>query len=141
MEGYLNKLKNNTMIKKEALTIIIVGALVITSFAQSKKTNDKSDKKTYSENSFSPYAPTAGKKEQKLLALNKKKKTNYNTTFDQKIKEYEERMEANAKAYKKKQKELQKPQYSDFSYFGHKRKPKIRKVGKRKFCKECRITH
>ena len=57
------------------------------------------------------------------------------------VREYEERMEANAKRYEKEAKMAEKPQYSDFSYFGHKKKPKKRPVGKRKFCKECGIVH
>jgi len=65
----------------------------------------------------------------------------YDYYFDQKIKEYEERMVANVKKYKKMEKEMKKPQYSDPSYFGHKRKPKKRPPGKRKFCKECEIVH
>jgi hypothetical protein len=65
----------------------------------------------------------------------------YDYYFDNKIKEYEERMVANAKKYKKMKKEMEKPQYSDPSYFGHKRKPKKHKPGKRKFCKECEIVH
>jgi hypothetical protein len=34
-----------------------------------------------------------------------------------------------------------KPQYNDPTYFGHKRPPKKRPLGKRKFCKECGIRH
>lgn len=33
------------------------------------------------------------------------------------------------------------PTYADKMYFGHKKKPKKRPVGKRKFCQECGITH
>lgn len=69
-----------------------------------------------------------------------KKRSNYKTQADL-VKEYEERMEANAKRYKKEAKMAEKPQYSDPSYFGHKKKPKKRPVGKRKFCKECQIVH
>lgn len=65
----------------------------------------------------------------------------YDFYFDQKIKEYEERMVANVKKYKKMARLMKKPQYSDPSYFGHKRKPKKRGPGKRKFCKECEIVH
>jgi len=65
----------------------------------------------------------------------------YDHYFDQKVKEYEERMVANVKEYKKVEKKMKKPQYSDPSYFGHKRKPKKRPPGKRKFCKECEIVH
>jgi hypothetical protein len=62
-------------------------------------------------------------------------------SHEEKVREFEERMEANAKRDAKKAKEMQKPQYSDPSYFGHKKKPKKRPVGKRKFCKECGIVH
>ena len=65
----------------------------------------------------------------------------YDFYFDQKIKEYEERMVANVKKHKKMERLMKKPQYSDPSYFGHKRKPKKRKPGKRKFCQECEIVH
>lgn len=60
---------------------------------------------------------------------------------DQLIVEYEERMKENAKEARKKEKEMQKPQYSDPSYFGHKKKPKKRSPDKMKFCKECGIRH
>ena len=65
----------------------------------------------------------------------------YDFYFDQKIEEYEKRMVANVKKYKKMARLMKKPQYSDPSYFGHKRKPKKRGPGKRKFCKECEIVH
>lgn len=69
-----------------------------------------------------------------------KSKTAGKTTGDLK-KEYYERMEANARKYEKMAKDMEKPQYSDPSYFGHKKKPKKHRVGKKKFCKECRIRH
>jgi hypothetical protein len=65
----------------------------------------------------------------------------YTKYYDRLIEEYKERMEANVKKYKKMSREMQKPQYSDPMYFGHKRKPKKRAVGKRKYCKECEIVH
>ena len=68
-------------------------------------------------------------------------KHTYEVYFDKKIKEYNERMKANVKKYKKMARLMKKPQYSDPSYFGHKRRPKKRPPGKRKFCKECEIVH
>jgi hypothetical protein len=62
-------------------------------------------------------------------------------TMDDLKQEQKERMVANAKKYEKMAKEMEKPQYSDPSYFGHKNPPKKRKPGKKKFCKECRIRH
>ena len=57
------------------------------------------------------------------------------------VDEYEELQKANKKKYRKMAKGMQKPQYSDPTYFGHKRPPKKRKLGKRKFCKECGMVH
>lgn len=60
---------------------------------------------------------------------------------DLKVIEFHKRMEANAKKYRKMEKEMKKPQYSDPSYFGHKKKPKKRPPGKKKYCKECGMIH
>jgi len=68
----------------------------------------------------------------------KKQKLNWG---DQLIVEYEERMEQNVKNKRKKAKEMEKPQYSDWTYFGHKRKPKKRPPEKMKYCDECGIRH
>ena len=65
----------------------------------------------------------------------------YTIYYDNLIVEYEKRMKANVHKYKVMARKMKKPQYSDPSYFGHKRKPKKRAVGKRKFCKECEIVH
>ena len=56
-------------------------------------------------------------------------------------KQYYERVEALAKTRRKNEKLLMSPQYSDPSYFGHKRPPKRRPPDKMKFCKECGIRH
>lgn len=74
-------------------------------------------------------------------AKKKKTKNSISKSYDQKIVEYEKRMEANVKKYKRMAKEMKKPQYSDPSYFGHKKKPKKRPPGKKKFCKECGMYH
>ena len=55
--------------------------------------------------------------------------------------EYEDRMKQVVKDKKKSVKILKKPQYSDKSYFGHKRPPKKRPLSKRKLCKVCGIVH
>lgn len=69
------------------------------------------------------------------------KKRSFEWQLDQKKKEFDKRMVANMRRYKKEARISKKPQYSDPSYFGHKRKPKKRPVSKRKFCKECLIVH
>ena len=54
---------------------------------------------------------------------------------------YEDRMKQTAKDIKKNMKILERPQYSDKSYFGHKRPPKKRPLSRRKLCKVCGIVH
>lgn len=123
------------------LVLLLVGSITI-SFGQSTESKQQ-------DNAFAPFSPeeesstvSPTKKSSKSKKKNKKNAyAKYEITMEQKVKEFEERMEANAKEYKKMQKEMQKPQYSDPMYFGHKKKPKKRKPGKRKFCKECGIVH
>jgi hypothetical protein len=55
--------------------------------------------------------------------------------------DYYERVEDFGKTRRKNEKMLMTPQYSDPSYFGHKRPPKKRPPDKMKFCKECGIRH
>ncbi len=58
------------------------------------------------------------------------------------IKRAEDLREANAKKNAKIAKELAtNPRYNDPDYFGHKHKPKKHRPGKKKFCKECGMTH
>ena len=65
----------------------------------------------------------------------------YTKYYERLIVEYQQRMKTNVKKRDVIARKMEKPQYSDPLYFGHKRKPKIRPVGKRKFCKECEIVH
>jgi len=71
----------------------------------------------------------------------KPKKGSFNWKLDQQVIEFEKRMKTVAKKYRKEARMERKPRYSDPLYFGHKRKPKKRPVGKRKLCRECRIVH
>ena len=72
-----------------------------------------------------------------------KKKNKYSLaySYDKKVEEYEARMKKNAKKHEKMARLMEKPQYSDPTYFGHKRKPKKRPPGKKKYCKECGLYH
>ncbi|WP_237390304.1 hypothetical protein [Fulvivirga sediminis] len=107
----------------------------------------QTDKKSSRGNSFEPYAENAkaGTSSVKQKRHSKKSKQSFRSRFrkdlETKKEEFYELMEANAKRNKKMAKEMKKPQYSDPSYFGHKKKPKKRKPGKRKLCKECGIVH
>ncbi|MEL7004254.1 MAG: hypothetical protein AAFN93_16155 [Bacteroidota bacterium] len=124
---------------------ILFGLLIVNipSFAQSK--NDKDKKVDYS-NSFEPYTP----EESRTVSVKKKKvkkqkqltfREAYFKSLEDKKEDFQKLMIANAKKRKKIARQMQKPQYSDPSYFGHKRKPKKRSLKKRKFCKECGIVH
>ena len=55
--------------------------------------------------------------------------------------EFYQRMEALEKTRRKNERMMEKPQYSNPLYFGHKRPPKKRKPSKMKFCKVCGIRH
>ena len=84
------------------------------------------------------------KKEKATISKRKYKKTyayKFNRHHDKLIEEFYERRKKLRKKYRRITRIMKKPQYSDFSYFGHKRKPKIREVGKRRFCDECGIVH
>lgn len=107
--------------------------LTVVAFGQSKE--KKKSKKLEKEGDWGATYQVDSKKVRKKL-----KKSVYKH-FDAKIEEYEKRMEANAKKYKKMEKEMKKPQYSDPTYFGHKKPPKKRPPGKKKFCKVCRMWH
>lgn len=126
------------------LTFICLFSVSV-NFAQTKKKNTKKEQAEYS-NSYSPYTPSNEKSTiSKKTVKKKKKKTSfrasYNKSLEQKKEDFQDLMVANAKKRKKEAKLSKKPQYSDPSYFGHKRKPKKRPVGKRKLCKECGIVH
>lgn len=124
------------------LLILAIGTFTFsTSFAQTKKrdrqkTTPTSTDPGYSRNeSWDTIFP-----EGKNTA--KKSKTGGAMAYQaDKIREYEERREDNAKRYKKMAKQMAKPQYSDPSYFGHKKPPKKRSPGKRKPCKRCGMVH
>ena len=113
------------------ILMIVVGT---SAFAQSKSKPKKYNTREYDRGATYEIETTKKKK-------NKKAKYSLAGEYDKKIEEYYERMEANVKKYKKMAKEMEKPQYSDPSYFGHKRKPKKRPPGKKKFCKECEMYH
>jgi len=124
------------MMKVIYLFLLILG-MSVAAQAQSRKNNQNAKGDSY--NYPSTYNAMPSRKETKNAR--KAYKNSYARQFDVKIKEYEERMQANAKKYEEMAKEAEKPQYSDPTYFGHKHKPKKRKPGHKKFCKECEIWH
>jgi hypothetical protein len=107
------------------------------SFAQSKKKQKESKSGPQQSTSLSKYFPDEDYvPEKKSKAKSKGRKATHNA-----MDAHEARMKEVVKEHRKAEKERMKPQYSDPSYFGHKRKPKKHKPGKMKFCKECEIRH
>ncbi len=128
------------------LRIIAIFTLSLLFFAScSKKPVNQSGYQSQNPSSLNPgqndrnYGQSPKQQERVFFGLFKKKKKS--PFGDQLIVEYEQRMKRNARKARKKEREMQKPQYSDPSYFGHKRKPKKRSPDKMKFCKECGIRH
>lgn len=69
-----------------------------------------------------------------------KKKKGSGPTYNSQ-KEFDDRMDARAKTYRKNEKNVSTPQYVDPMYFGHKKPPKKRPAHKMKLCKTCGIRH
>jgi len=115
--------------------LVLLLALSQVVWAQSK-TKKKQEAAPAQPSSLTPYYPEKTKEAEKK----KTKKSGRKVTYDARDKFYD-RMEQVAKDNRKAEKEMQKPQYSDPSYFGHKRPPKKRPAGKMKYCKECGLRH
>ncbi len=124
-------------------TVLCIFLLCFGFFTYSQTSKSENKEGVPSSNAFAPADNFKKSNYAKVKSKSKKRLTHayYRASLDNKIVEFEKRMEANKKKYRKEQKLKQKPQYSDASYFGHKRPPKKRSVSKRKFCKECGIVH
>jgi len=109
-------------------TLAVLAIFSRDTFAQSSRESESEKQK----NTSSTFQFSSSKKASKK-AYGKKK----GDALDQ----YEQQKKDVQKQHTKMEKGMRKPQYSDPSYFGHKRPPKKRKTGKKKFCKECGMTH
>ncbi|MFY0627201.1 MAG: hypothetical protein JXR07_12955 [Reichenbachiella sp.] len=121
-------------IKQLVLFFAFISFFISEGQAQSSR-DSESDMKFTSTSSSAVFS--SSKKSSKKFFKKRKSKGNR----PQSLVEYEKLKKDVQKAQTKKEKGMRKPQYSDPSYFGHKRPPKKRKLGKRKFCKECGMTH
>src|SRR5690606_18168288 len=107
--------------------------------AQSKKKRKKKQEDELATQVPNSLTPTP--KNERVYAPPKKTKNLRNGPTFSAEEDFRKRMELVAKQKRKAEKEMMKPQYSDPSYFGHKRKPKKRHYKKMKYCKECGIRH
>ncbi len=108
--------------------------LSITSFAQKKKRASKNESQATSVGPYYPeenkYAPKAKKVKRKNRGISRNAQENALT-----------QRKSVAKQKRKAEKILEGPDYSNPTYFGHKRLPKKHKAGETKFCKVCGIRH
>lgn len=116
------------------LIILLFTVITTVSFSQSKKKKQKEKQVNGQPTSLNPFYPEQSQVPKKAQA--KSKGITYNSQA-----KYKDQLNQVAKANRKAEKEMMKPQYSDFSYFGHKHPPKKHKAGKLKFCKECGLRH
>lgn len=91
---------------------------------------------------YKPPAPVyqASKKKTFSFGLFKKKETNKKSGIETQ-EEFEGRMKAVNRQKKKEARMAGKPEYANKFYFGHKREPKKRPNGKKKYCKICEFAH
>jgi hypothetical protein len=126
--------------RMRATSILILILLSTVAYSQSKKKNKKQAKtqeqSAPAPNTLDPNAPAPDKYEPKK----KSKKPSKGPTFESE-QQYYERTAQLEKQRRKNERYLDKPQYSDPSYFGHKRPPKKRPPGKMKYCKVCGLRH
>ncbi|MBS1951628.1 MAG: hypothetical protein OJF59_001728 [Cytophagales bacterium] len=113
---------------------ILTGLMMMSlgSYAQSNTLGDRS-------------AVTAAEGKQKIQKqrISKRQRLLFRTPNVKHTAQYEfyERLEQVAKEKKRLLRKMAKPQYSDFSYFGHKSKPKKHLPYAMRYCKECGIRH
>jgi hypothetical protein len=120
------------------IIIAISFVLIVSgSFAQSKKQRRAEAAQQGEPNSLDP----APQEERRELPKHVRKKTESKGPTYNSEREYYERVEAFAKTRRRNEKMMMTPQYSNPTYFGHKRPPKKRPPHKMKFCKECGIRH
>jgi len=114
------------------LLSFVGGACLAQSKRKQKKENEEAGQLP---NSMDPSSS------QKKESYAPKKERSPKTNFDNPEEDFYNRMKDLQKTKRKNEKMMEKPQYSDPMYFGHKRPPKKHRPDKMKFCKVCGIRH
>jgi hypothetical protein len=122
------------------LFLVCFTLIVGVSYAQSSKKKNRRVSQERSSSSLEPYYPQMNHSSSKPSRKSLKKKDASGPSYDAE-KVYYARLEELEKARRKTEKEMEKPQYADPLYFGHKHPPKKHAPGKMKFCKVCGIKH
>jgi uncharacterized protein HemX len=126
------------MMIRNSLLILLVSFTTV-AFGQSKKKKQAEPVPTLQQpSSLSPNTPQQAQQSTKTKSKTKNPKLEVRYDAER---QYYKRAKQVAKDQIKAEKEMQKPQYSDPMYFGHKKPPKKRPAGKTKYCKECGLKH
>ncbi|MCX2744478.1 hypothetical protein OO013_11415 [Mangrovivirga sp. M17] len=127
---------------------IVITLNAIPLFSQNQdNSRDPAENKLTDEEAIEIFMTTRRSKLPVFTTLSEKENDNDNDNetindyYDRLIDEHYIRMQTNAAKLRENQKLRKLPKYSDTSYFGHDKKPKKRKRGKRKYCEECGIVH
>lgn len=117
----------------------LIGLLTSTTlvFAQNNPSVNQPTDKGFP-NSLQPVNPV------KYYGPKKTKKTKKKGVTHEARNEYYDRIETNWREREKREKKKSLGEATDYMkppYFGHKKPPKIRPIGKRKYCKICGIRH
>jgi hypothetical protein len=128
------------MLRYFFLVLFVLAVTSVHAQSKRKKAKKRMNNTSTQSNSLAPQPNSSASYFPEETVEPKRKKASGKVTYTAREKFYE-RMEQLEKEQRKNEKLMEKPQYSDPSYFGHKRPPKKRPPGKMKFCKECRIRH
>jgi hypothetical protein len=125
------------MLIRAVLVFLLLALAITASLAQSSKKKKKNQPNISPEQSttLEPYYP----KKEYGPKISKRKSDKF-FVYDAEKRYYERRAEVE-KAKRKIEKQMMKPQFSDPSYFGHRKLPKKHKPKKMRFCRECGIRH
>lgn len=121
------------MVFKAGVFSVLMFGFVFFGFSQSTRDIDSPPKPPSS-------VYQSKKKEKKRFFLFNMFKKKQRSDVDE-VTAFRKRMKKQLQEKAKAQQKANKPQYTDPLYFGHKKPPKKRKNGKKKFCKECGIRH
>lgn len=119
------------------ILLVFLAFATADSFGQFWKSKKKAEKEASANHQPTSLNPSYSQKESAPKAARKASK---GPTYGLEEQFYD-RMAELEKTRKKNERLMEKPQYSNPLYFGHKRPPKKRKPSKMKFCKECGIRH
>ena len=126
---------------KLSIWVVLIGVAA----ASCTKPRVDASNNPYRNETFSSSESSPGENNQNLSARDIIRQMEVSEDFYRTEEEMWEEHEDNLRRVERKYRRIarlrRRPQYSNPEYYGHRRKPKIRPVGKRKLCDECGIWH